>query len=159
MQYASVGVWCGIGQDPTGHRPCDHRRECGRGGPRNLSGSPRSQRSIGADSDAARRTRGELPGSECYGPGNSADIRSRRASQRRFLDLLPYVCDAAVSKQENSCQEAISPSARLRHCGRIRQTNVVILPRNIAHEVRTQLVDLVHSGVCFVTAVPELSFL
>jgi hypothetical protein len=36
---------------------------------------------------------------------------------------------------------------------------VVILPRNIAHEVRTQFIDLVRSGVCFMTAVPELSVL
>lgn len=37
--------------------------------------------------------------------------------------------------------------------------DVIILPWNIAHEVRTQLADLVHSGTRFVTAVPELSFL
>ena len=36
---------------------------------------------------------------------------------------------------------------------------MVILPWNIAHEVRTQLTDLVDSGARFVTAVPELGFL
>jgi hypothetical protein len=36
---------------------------------------------------------------------------------------------------------------------------VVILPRNIAQEVRTQLKDLAEGGARFVIAVPELSFL
>jgi hypothetical protein len=74
-------------------------------------------------------------------------------------DLLPYVCDAAASKQgrfmPGSHIPIVSPEA-------LRETPtdyVIILPRNIAHEVRTQLSDLVQTGVCFVTAVPELSFL
>jgi hypothetical protein len=74
-------------------------------------------------------------------------------------DLLPYVCDAAASKQgrfmPGSHIPIVSPEA-LRETPR---DYVVILPRNIAHEVRTQLSDLVQRGVCFVTAVPELSFL
>jgi SAM-dependent methyltransferase len=74
-------------------------------------------------------------------------------------DLLPYVCDAAASKQgrfmPGSHIPIVSPDA-LREAPR---DYVVILPRNIAHEVRTQLSDLVQRGVCFVTVVPELSFL
>lgn len=37
--------------------------------------------------------------------------------------------------------------------------SVVILPWNIAQEVRAELTDLAESGTQFVTAVPELRFL
>lgn len=74
-------------------------------------------------------------------------------------DLLPYVCDAAGSKQgkfmPGSHIPIYSPDA-------LRENPpdyVLILPWNIAHEVRTQLSDLVQKGVRFVTAVPELSVL
>ena len=74
-------------------------------------------------------------------------------------DLLPYVCDAAASKQgkfmPGSHIPIRSPEAQRENPPDF----VVILPWNIAHEVRTQLADLVHSGTRFVTAVPELSFL
>jgi SAM-dependent methyltransferase len=73
-------------------------------------------------------------------------------------DLLPYVCDAATSKQgkfmPGSQIPILSPEA-------LRENPpdyAVILPWNIADEVRTQLIDLVDRGVRFVTAVPELSF-
>lgn len=74
-------------------------------------------------------------------------------------DLLPYVCDAAEAKQGKFLPGSHIP---IRSPDALRENppdNVVILPRNIAHEVRTQLADLVHSGRSFVTAVPELSFL
>lgn len=74
-------------------------------------------------------------------------------------DLLPYVCDAAGSKQgkfmPGSHIPIRSPAALREH----RTDDVVILPWNIAQEVQAQLIDLVHRGVRFVTAVPELSFL
>ncbi|KZS59863.1 SAM-dependent methyltransferase [Mycobacterium kansasii] len=74
-------------------------------------------------------------------------------------DLLPYVCDAAQSKQGKFMPGSHIPI----HSPEVLRENppddVIILPWNIAHEVRTQLADLVHSGTRFVTAVPELSFL
>jgi SAM-dependent methyltransferase len=74
-------------------------------------------------------------------------------------DLLPYVCDAAPSKQGKFLPGSHIPIRSPEALWENPPEYVVILPRNIAHEVRTQLIDLVHSGVCFVTAVPELSFL
>jgi SAM-dependent methyltransferase len=74
-------------------------------------------------------------------------------------DLLPYVCDAAKSKQgkflPGSHIPIHSPEALREHPA----DYVVILPRNIAREVQSQLSDLVDAGVRFVTAVPELSIL
>lgn len=74
-------------------------------------------------------------------------------------DLLPYVCDAATSKQgkfmPGSHIPIYSPDALWENP----PDYVVILPWNIAGEVRTQLADLAQRGTRFVTAVPELSFL
>jgi SAM-dependent methyltransferase len=74
-------------------------------------------------------------------------------------DLLPYVCDAAGSKQgkfmPGSHIPIYSPEALRKNL----PDYVVVLPWNIAHEVRTQLNDLVDRGVRLVTAVPELSVL
>lgn len=74
-------------------------------------------------------------------------------------DLLPYVCDAAPSKQGKFLPGSHIP---IRAPQALRENSpdyVVILPRNIAQEVRTQLKDLAEAGAIFVTAVPELSFL
>jgi hypothetical protein len=74
-------------------------------------------------------------------------------------DLLPYVCDAAGSKQGKFMPGSHIP---IRSPEALRENPpdyVVILPRNIANEVRTQLADLVDRGATFVTAVPELTFL
>lgn len=74
-------------------------------------------------------------------------------------DLLPYICDAAESKQGKFMPGShipIRPPAALRERP---PDYVIILPWNIAREVRTQLADLADSGTGFVTAVPELSFL
>lgn len=73
-------------------------------------------------------------------------------------DLLPYVCDAARSKQGRFMPGShipIRPPEALRENP---PDDVIILPWNISHEVRAELADLVHSGTRFVTAVPELSF-
>ena len=71
-------------------------------------------------------------------------------------DLLPYVCDAASSKQgkylPGSHVPILSPEA-------IRSESpdlILILPWNIANEVRGLLADLYTKGVKFVTVVPEL---
>ncbi len=74
-------------------------------------------------------------------------------------DLLPYVCDAAGSKQGKFMPGSHIPIYSPEALRENPPDYVVILPWNIAHEVRTQLNDLVHRGVRLVTAVPELSLL
>lgn len=74
-------------------------------------------------------------------------------------DLLPYVCDAAESKQGRLMPGSHIP---IRSPEALRDSPpdvVVILPWNIADEVRGQLADLAEVGTRFVTAVPELRFL
>jgi hypothetical protein len=71
-------------------------------------------------------------------------------------DLLPFVCDAAAAKQgrfmPGSHIPILPPSALLEH----RPDYLLILPWNIAPEVRQQNADLIERGVRTVTAVPEL---
>lgn len=74
-------------------------------------------------------------------------------------DLLPYVCDAAGSKQGKFMPGSHIPIRSPEALREDPPDDVVILPWNIAEEVQTQLADLVHSGTRFVTAVPELHFL
>ncbi|MDM4143275.1 class I SAM-dependent methyltransferase [Mycobacterium sp. FLAC0960] len=74
-------------------------------------------------------------------------------------DLLPYVCDAAPSKQGKFLPGSHIPIRTPQALWENSPDYVVILPRNIAQEVRTQLKDLAEAGAIFVTAVPELSFL
>lgn len=74
-------------------------------------------------------------------------------------DLLPFVCDAAPSKQgmfmPGSHIPILPPSALFER----RPDYVLILPWNIAGEVQRQLEPLAAAGSRFVTAVPVLSFL
>lgn len=74
-------------------------------------------------------------------------------------DLLPYVCDAAPSKQGKLLPGSHIPIRAPEALWEDPPDYVVILPWNIAHEVRTQLKDLAEGGASFVTAVPELSIL
>lgn len=74
-------------------------------------------------------------------------------------DLLPYVCDAAESKQGKYMPGSHIPICSPEALRRNPPEDLVILPWNIANEVRTQLIDLVDRGVRFVTAVPEMRFL
>jgi SAM-dependent methyltransferase len=74
-------------------------------------------------------------------------------------DLLPYVCDAAGSKQGRFMPGSHIPICSPKALWENSAEYVIILPWNIAHEVGTQLIDLVPRGACFVTAVPKLSFL
>ena len=74
-------------------------------------------------------------------------------------DLLPYVCDAARSKQGRFMPGSHIPICSPEALWENSAEYVIILPWNIAHEVGTQLIDLVPRGACFVTAVPKLSFL
>ncbi len=71
-------------------------------------------------------------------------------------DLLPFVCDAAVSKQGKYLPGShipIRPPVALRDDP---PDEILILPWNIAEEVKTQLADVAERGVRFVTAVPRL---
>jgi SAM-dependent methyltransferase len=71
-------------------------------------------------------------------------------------DLLPYVCDAAPAKQGKYLPGShipIRPPAALRDDP---PDEVLILPWNIADEVKAQLSDLSDRGVRFATAVPGL---
>ena len=74
-------------------------------------------------------------------------------------DLLPFVCDAAAAKQgkylPGSHIPILSPAALHDDVPDV----VLILPWNIAAEVRGQLSDLASGGVRFATAVPELAVL
>jgi len=74
-------------------------------------------------------------------------------------DLLPYVCDAAASKQGKFMPGSHIPIDAPEALREKATDYVVILPWNIAQEVRSQLSDLARNGVRFVTAVPELSIL
>lgn len=71
-------------------------------------------------------------------------------------DLVPFVYDAAPSKQgklmPGSHIPILPPDALRKH----RPDYLIILPWNIAPEIRAQLADLAALGTRFVTAVPEV---
>lgn len=71
-------------------------------------------------------------------------------------DLLPYVCDAAASKQGRYMPGSHIPI----YPPDVLKTNkpdyILILPWNIAAEIQKELGELVGDGVQFVTAVPNL---
>ena len=74
-------------------------------------------------------------------------------------DLLPFVCDAAPSKQgkfmPGSHIPIRSPAVLAQH----QPDYVLILPWNLADEIKSQLHDLSRNGTQFVVAVPELKVL
>jgi hypothetical protein len=74
-------------------------------------------------------------------------------------DLLPYVCDAAPSKQGKYMPGSHVPIRSPQALRGNPPDAVVILPWNIAAEVRATLGDLAERGTCFVTAVPELKLM
>jgi SAM-dependent methyltransferase len=71
-------------------------------------------------------------------------------------DLLPFVCDAAPSKQGRFMPGSHIPILPPHALRENRPDYVLILPWNIADEVIAQLSDLAALGTRFVTAVPEL---
>ncbi|ESW59801.1 MAG: SAM-dependent methyltransferase [Rhodobacter sp. CACIA14H1] len=71
-------------------------------------------------------------------------------------DLLPFVCDAAPSKQGKLMPGSHIPILPPSVLAERRPDYVVILPWNIADEVRRQLADLAAQGTRCVTAVPEV---
>jgi SAM-dependent methyltransferase len=71
-------------------------------------------------------------------------------------DLLPYVCDAAAAKQGKYLPGSHIPILPPSQLHAERPGVVLILPWNIAEEVRTQLADIAAGGARFATALPEL---
>ena len=74
-------------------------------------------------------------------------------------DLLPYVCDQAPSKQGKFMPGSHIPIFAPSRLDADSPDTVLILPWNIAQEVRDENRALTERGVHFVTAVPELRFL
>lgn len=71
-------------------------------------------------------------------------------------DLLPFVCDAAPSKQGKLMPGSHIPILPPSALAERRPDYLLILPWNIADEVRRQLSPLAQQGTRFVTAVPEV---
>ncbi|MDO9406416.1 MAG: class I SAM-dependent methyltransferase [Polaromonas sp.] len=71
-------------------------------------------------------------------------------------DLLPFVCDAAAAKQGKYMPGSHIPIRVPAALAEARPDYVVILPWNIAAEVRQQNAGLASQGTKFVTAVPTL---
>jgi len=71
-------------------------------------------------------------------------------------DLLPFVCDAASAKQGKFMPGSHIPILPPSALDLRRPDYVLILPWNIAAEVRAQLAPLAARGTRFVTAVPEI---
>ncbi|MCB1356948.1 MAG: class I SAM-dependent methyltransferase [Maritimibacter sp.] len=71
-------------------------------------------------------------------------------------DLLPRVADAAPSKQGKLLPGSHIPIVAPEALRAERPDYVIILPWNIAAEVRDQLADLAAAGTRFVTCLPEL---
>ena len=73
-------------------------------------------------------------------------------------DLLPFVCDAAAAKQGKFMPGSHIPILAPTALDEQRPDYLVILPWNIATEVRQQNSKLAKLGTKFVTAVPKLEF-
>lgn len=73
-------------------------------------------------------------------------------------DLLPFVSDAAVSKQGKFMPGSHIPILSPQALRDNPPDDVIILPWNIANEVRHELADLKRAGARFVTAIPDLNF-
>lgn len=71
-------------------------------------------------------------------------------------DLLPYICDAAPSKQGKFMPGSHIPIVAPDVLSRNEVDAVLILPWNIASEVRQQLSQFKEAGGTFITAVPTL---
>jgi SAM-dependent methyltransferase len=71
-------------------------------------------------------------------------------------DLIRFVCDAAPAKQGKYLPGSHLPILPPKALAKPRPDYVLILPWNIAGEVKTQLRELAVQGTRFVTAVPKL---
>lgn len=74
-------------------------------------------------------------------------------------DLLPFVCDAALAKQNKFMPGSHIPIFAPKALAEQNPDFVVILPWNIAEEVMKQNADLVATGTKFVKAIPSLTIL
>jgi len=74
-------------------------------------------------------------------------------------DLLSFVCDAAVAKQNKFMPGSHIPILKPEALAIDNVDFVLILPWNIASEVMVQNSKLVAAGVKFITAVPSLKIL
>jgi SAM-dependent methyltransferase len=72
-------------------------------------------------------------------------------------DLLPFVCDAAPAKQGKYLPGSHIPIRPPEALAAAKPDYVLILPWNLADEIRQQLTPLVAHGTRFVTAVPRLT--
>ncbi len=72
-------------------------------------------------------------------------------------DLLPFVCDAAPSKQGQYLPGSHIPILPPSAIEEARPDCVLILPWNIAAEIKSQLEPLSRRGARFVTAIPRLA--
>ena len=72
-------------------------------------------------------------------------------------DLLPSVYDAAKAKQDKFMPGSHIPILDPIGLRKNRPDYILILPWNIADEVREEMSDLAAAGTKFVTAAPELS--
>jgi hypothetical protein len=73
-------------------------------------------------------------------------------------DLLPYICDAALSKQGKYLPGSHIPIHAPDFLREQSPDEILILPWNIAEEVEAELADLAKHGVRFVIAVPKLCY-
>lgn len=71
-------------------------------------------------------------------------------------DLLSFVCDAATAKQGKFMPGSHIPILQPERLLELKPDFVIILPWNIAEEVKIQNAELVESGTKFVSAIPEL---
>ena len=71
-------------------------------------------------------------------------------------DLIPFVCDAAASKQGKYLPGSLIPIRPPSALDVDRPDYLVVFPWNIMPEVRAQLAELSDLGTKFVTAVPEM---
>jgi SAM-dependent methyltransferase len=74
-------------------------------------------------------------------------------------DLLPFVCDAAPAKQGRFMPGSHIPILPPEAVTERQPDYVLILPWNIAAEIRARLAPLAAAGTRFVTAVPQLEIL
>lgn len=92
-----------------------------------------------------------------YGAAAKGNTLLNYAGVKR--DLLPFVCDAAVAKQNKYMPGSHIPILKPEELSKSDLDFVVILPWNIAEEVKLQNANLVNEGVKFVTTVPRLKIL
>ena len=74
-------------------------------------------------------------------------------------DLLPFICDAAVSKQGKFTPGSHIPILEPSELKTRPLDYLVILPWNLAEEIKRQLGGIISAKTRFVTAVPKMKIL